>query len=104
MPAATRVEDAGEAVSSQHARDVAAVLRALDTDAAAGLDDAEAQRRLDRYGPNELPDRGARGYWRVLIDQLASVMVAILLAAAIASTLLGDPHDAVVILAIVVLN
>jgi Ca2+-transporting ATPase len=104
MPAVTPIDRHANVASGWHAREVSAVVRALDSDAAAGLDDGEARRRLERHGPNELPDRAARGPWRVLIDQLASVMVAILVAAAGVSVLLGDLNDALVILAIVLLN
>jgi Ca2+-transporting ATPase len=78
--------------------------RRLDTTPASGLTAAEAQRRLERYGPNEVADRGGRGPWRILLAQLTGVLTVVLYAAAALSVSLGDLLDATVILAIVVLN
>ncbi len=84
--------------------DASDVCEALGVDPAAGLSESEAARRLARHGHNELPDHGARRAWRVLVDQLRSVMVAILAVAALVSAVIGDVGDALAILAIVVLN
>ena len=52
---------------------------------------------------NELVDRGTQNPWKILFEQFKSVMVLILIAAAVISLLVGDVKDAVAILAIVVL-
>jgi Ca2+-transporting ATPase len=80
------------------------VLRHLGVDAAGGLAQAEAARRLRVHGPNELEDRGAKSPWRILWEQLTTTMVLVLLAAGGISLLLRDYKDAVAILAIVLLN
>ena len=69
-----------------------------------GLDGAEAERRLETYGPNELEERGLRSPWKVLLGQFAEIMVVVLLIAAGISLALGHTTDAIVILVIVVLN
>jgi len=79
-------------------------LRRLGTTPASGLTEAEVPRRVEQYGPNELADQGGRGPWQILLAQLAGVMTLVLFAAAAISVFLGDVLDAVVILAIVVLN
>ncbi len=81
-----------------------AAVERLDTDAHTGLVTAEATQRLAHYGPNELVDRGGRTKWQILIEQFANILTLILIAAAIVSIFLGDEIEAVVILAIVVLN
>ena len=81
-----------------------AVLRELETDAAAGLSQAEAARRLAEYGRNELVGTGAKSPWLILWEQLTAFMVVILIIAAILSALLSDYKDAIAIGAIVVLN
>ena len=43
------------------------VLEALDTPPETGLSQAEAQRRPDEHGPNELIERGLRSPWRILV-------------------------------------
>ncbi len=69
-----------------------------------GLDEAEVQQRQGRYGPNQLVDHGGRNPWRIVWEQLTSVMVIILIVAAVISALLGDYKDAAAIAAIVLLN
>jgi Ca2+-transporting ATPase len=69
-----------------------------------GLQQAEARRRLEEYGPNQVSERGARGRWQILAGQLTGIMTLVLVAAAIVSVFLRDILDALVILAIVILN
>lgn len=76
----------------------------LETDKQAGLSDAEAKRRLEQYGRNELIDKGTKSPWLILWDQIREVMVLILIAAAVVSAILGETNDVIVILAIVILN
>jgi Ca2+-transporting ATPase len=83
---------------------VAEVLDRLGTAAQEGLTKHEAQGRLERYGPNELAERGAKEPWRILLDQFKEIMVIILMIAALVSAVLGEWLEVVVILAIVVLN
>jgi Ca2+-transporting ATPase len=84
--------------------DASEVLQRLQTDASKGLETGEAERRLVEYGPNELVERDIKSPLRIFWEQLAAVMVLILIVAAIVSLLLAEWDDAVVILAIVVLN
>jgi P-type Ca2+ transporter type 2C len=80
------------------------VLAALESDAEAGLSTAEAQARLENHGPNELEERGMKSRWRILWEQFTEIMVVILVIAAIISVILGEMTDAIVIMAIVVMN
>jgi len=85
-----------------HHLEVDAVLDAIDS-GLAGLDDAEAGRRLERHGRNELVEKGAAGPLRLLWEQLTAVMVLILIGAAALSLVLGKFLEAGAIGAIVVL-
>jgi P-type Ca2+ transporter type 2C len=87
-----------------HTTVAAEVLRALGTDAASGLSNEEAARRLEERGANELEDRGTRSPWAILWDQFTSTMIVILIVAALVSALLGDYEDSIAIAVIVVLN
>jgi P-type Ca2+ transporter type 2C len=87
-----------------HTSEVEEVMRVLGTQAASGLSDEEAARRLAEHGPNELKDRGTRSPWMILWEQFTSIMIVILIVAAIVSALLGDYEDSIAIAAIVVLN
>ncbi len=69
-----------------------------------GLDEATVSDRLERYGPNELEEKGGRSRGQILLAQFASVLTFVLLAAAVISALLGDWLEMIAILLIVVLN
>jgi len=79
-------------------------MQQLNTEAVTGLSNAEAAARLDKYGPNELVDRGVKNPWLILWEQLSDTMVIILIVAAAISLFLGDYKDAIAIMVIVVLN
>jgi P-type Mg2+ transporter len=78
------------------------VLRRLGTDAS-GLSPAAAARRLTRYGPNAVTSHRVR-FAAVLWHQVRSPLLALLLAAAIASYFVGQRSDATIIAAIVALS
>ena len=80
------------------------VVRQLESDTKLGLTDQQVQARLQRYGLNELVDAGGRGPGEILIEQFSGAMVIMLIVAAIVSAFLHEYTDAVVILAIVLLN
>ena len=69
-----------------------------------GLTSAEAARRLERDGPNELPAEGRKSLLRVFGEQFRDFLVIVLLAAAGISAALGDGESAVVILVVLLLN
>ncbi len=77
-----------------------AVFEALST-GPQGLSDADALKRLECYGPNELAAGKKISAWGILLRQFANLLIAILLAATAISFVLGERLDAWVILAIV---
>jgi P-type Ca2+ transporter type 2C len=79
-------------------------LRALESRAAAGLDRAEAARRLARFGPNQLEGSGVKSAWLILLGQFRELMAIILISAGAVAALMGDVSDAIAIGAIVILN
>jgi Ca2+-transporting ATPase len=91
-------------VSDWFRKETQEVTSLLDTDAETGLTTSTANLRLGQFGPNELVERGLQSPWIILWEQVTGLMVLILIAAAIVSGALGDWKDAIVILAIVVLN
>ncbi|MEZ4659489.1 MAG: cation-translocating P-type ATPase [Caldilineaceae bacterium] len=91
-------------MNTWYTEEVDAVLQQLQADRANGLSDADVQARLEKYGPNELVERGMKSIWAILWEQLTDVMVLILIAAAVISAFIGEVQDMIVILAIVVLN
>ncbi len=89
---------------SWHQREVHELTAEQAVDPEHGLHAAEAERRLELHGPNELPSVVQRGPLVMLAAQFTDFMVLVLLAAAVVSGLIGDLIDTVAILVIVVLN
>ena len=82
------------------------VLSALNT-SKEGLTTVEAQKRLAEYGRNELDEGEKRGIIAKFIDQFKDLMIIILLVAAALSVITEGTEgltDAIIILAVVVLN
>lgn len=70
---------------------------------AAGLSSVEALRRQARQGPNVLPHSGSRSGLRIMRDVLVEPMLLLLAGAATIHLLLGDPVDAAMLGASVLL-
>jgi magnesium-transporting ATPase (P-type) len=87
-----------------HAVTTEEALVALASDAAFGLDAAEAERRRDLHGDNSLPEPPPRPAWRRFARQFASPLIAILAVAALIALVLGHHGDALVILVVVIVN
>ena len=66
-----------------------------------GLTEAEAERRLDRFGPNELQAAEGISPWVILLGQLKDVLIIILLIATALSAFLGHGIEAIAIAVIV---
>lgn len=69
-----------------------------------GLTEKEALARLSIFGPNQFRQTVRRTIWQLLFDQFKSPLVLILLIAGLATLLLGEYPDALVIAIVVVLN
>ena len=69
-----------------------------------GLSEAGVAERLVSYGANKLADEKRESLFSKLLNQFKDYMVLILIAAAVVSGALGDWIEAVVIIAIVVVN
>ena len=67
----------------------------------AGLAGAEAGRRLQIHGPNELQAHTRESAWRTLLAQFQNVLILILLAGTVVSGVLGHALEAIVITVIV---
>lgn len=78
-------------------------LSALDT-GRDGLSEAEAARRLETHGPNSLPATRGRSAMLRFLSQFNNALIYFLLAAAVAALLLNHAVDALVIVAVVVVN
>jgi Ca2+-transporting ATPase len=87
-----------------HVKTAARAIASLRVDPSRGLDSAEASRRLETGGYNRLAARKRKNLFLRVLEQFRDVLIYILLAAAAVSVLLGEGSDALIILAVVVIN
>ena len=88
---------------SWHSQSIDDVLRHFAT-GRDGLEDGEARRRLERYGPNTLAPPKPVSALRILGDQFKSIVVYLLLAAVGISFAMGDRIESIAIAAVLVIN
>ena len=98
---ASAMTDAGDA--HWHALGMETALRVLGS-APSGLTEAQALERLERFGPNRLPEPARRSPLIRFLAQFRNLLIYVLLASAAISLMLAHPVDAVVILAVVLAN
>jgi Ca2+-transporting ATPase len=91
-------------VQPWHLLDKEGVLASVNTSEAAGISRQIAQRRLRRYGPNQLPESRSRSKWDLFAGQFNSLPVYLLAAAAGMSLLTGGVLDALIVMGVVVAN
>lgn len=63
-----------------------------------GLSSEEAEKRLEKYGKNELKEKEKISVFRLFLAQFKSILIVILIIASIVSALLDETIDAIVIL------
>ena len=80
------------------------LLDRLNSDPKTGLSSSEVKTRLDKYGPNRIESSNKRSLLEKLKDQLVDPMVILLIVASIISAFTGDTVEAIIIIAIVVIN
>jgi Ca2+-transporting ATPase len=87
-----------------HALPIEEIAAELASSASAGLGSAEAAQRLARDGPNQIREAQRESAFVMLLRQFGSVVIWVLIAAALVSVALGERIDGAAIIAIVILN
>ena len=80
------------------------VLGDLGTSLESGISSNEANSRIQKYGKNELQEGKRKSFFARLVDQFKDPMIIILLAASVVSIVAKEVTDALIIIAIVVVN
>ena len=80
------------------------VITALNTDLNTGLKTEVVEENITKYGLNELTEQKGKSFLSKVKEQFSDFLVLILIGAALVSVFVGEVQDAVVILAIVVVN
>src|SRR5215831_2931780 len=96
--------NANNDAAAWHAISDGDVVKRLITDSEKGLDSAEASTRLQKYGPNRLPEGKKRGPFMRFLAQLNNILVYVLLGAGFVKLMLGLWVDASIIFGVVLLN
>lgn len=80
------------------------VAEKLNSSVKEGLSAEEAAKRLEKHGPNALPEAPKRPAWKRLLMQFHNVLIYVLIIAAVITALMDHWIDTWVILAVVVVN
>lgn len=91
-------------IDDPHATGVDDVLAALAVDSATGLSSPEVHARRERHGRNELRRQAPTSTVSILVDQFRSVVVLVLVAAAIAGFAIGEYVEAIAVAVVLVVN
>lgn len=91
-------------VESPHALDAEEVVKELHTQAEEGLSQQEAEKRLQKYGPNELKEHKEKSLLQLLLSQLNNPVIYLLTAACTLAFAFGDTPEAIAIIVVIVLN
>src|SRR3989338_115539 len=86
-----------------HSKEIKEVFRELNSNNE-GLSQAEAEKRLQEYGLNEIKEAKKISPIKIFLNQFNSVVVYILIAALVISLFIGERIDAIVIGIILILN
>lgn len=95
--------------SDQHSQNFYAssadqVLQHFETNAQEGLSKAEARRRLERHGPNQLQEAKSRSLWVLLLAQFKSIVIIILAVAAVIAFATARWPEGFALLAVTMIN
>src|SRR5215510_12532291 len=103
MTAAASASASNE-IATWHAIPADEVAKRLATDVDKGLDQTYAANRLQKYGPNRLPEGKKRGPFMRFLSQFNNVLVYVLLGAGFTKLMLNLWVDASIIFGVVILN
>jgi Ca2+-transporting ATPase len=87
-----------------HILSVAQALHKQSTQLSSGLSHSDVQKRRGVYGFNRLIEKPPEPAWHLFLSQFKSVLILVLIVAAIVATAIGDLKDGIVILIVVMIN
>ncbi|MBA4538004.1 calcium-transporting P-type ATPase, PMR1-type [Bacillus aquiflavi] len=85
-------------------KEIDETVQTLKTNLEAGLTNDEAKKRLEQYGPNTFQESKRPTLLKLLWEQMNSLLIYILMGAALISLVVGEVSDAVIILMVILLN
>ncbi|MHC2990471.1 ATPase [Pontibacter sp. HJ8] len=85
-------------------RSIEDVLAELKVDPAHGLTETESKTRLTQYGPNKLTGKKKKTILQLFVAQLRDRLIYVWFAAVVITLFMGEYIDAIIILAVIILN
>lgn len=80
------------------------VTEELGSNISKGLSSQEVKMRLEKYGPNQFEEGQKATIWQMLWEQINSMLIWILIGAAVLSAIVGEVADAIIIFIVIALN
>lgn len=80
------------------------VLKRFEVDPQKGLSASAAAERLEEHGPNQLREAHQRSAWRIILDQISSVVIIILVAAMALAIAAGQWPESIALAAVILIN
>ncbi|MBN2286656.1 MAG: calcium-translocating P-type ATPase, PMCA-type, partial [Tissierellales bacterium] len=87
-----------------HGKNIQVLLKELESNSQFGLTTQESENRLSLYGKNALKEEKSKSFLNLFLDQFKSILIMILIAAALLSAYIGEFTEGIVIMIIVILN
>lgn len=69
-----------------------------------GLTSEDARKRLEKYGPNTIPEKDKKAWTDILVSQFANPLLLIFIGASIVSAFLGDAFNTLIILTVIIVS
>lgn len=88
----------------EYLKNIKEVLAEQDVDVHQGLTTAQVEERLIKYGENKLKEGEKKSIIRMFLEQLNDWLIYILLGATVLTIIVGEYADAIIILAVVLIN
>lgn len=104
MHGANIEESVSLTVKDASSRRVGDVLLSLEVEPDSGLTRREAERRRKQYGSNQLHEAKRRSAWRILLEQFTSLVLMVLLVAAVLAFSVGEIPEGIALVAVVIIN
>jgi len=90
--------------SSWYLESLSDIQAKFETNLHSGVSEQEAKVRLEKHGPNEIPEGKRESLWKVFWDQFRSPLIYILLVSSVIVFGIGDTTDGLIILGIILFN
>ncbi|NLE00773.1 MAG: HAD-IC family P-type ATPase, partial [Fibrobacter sp.] len=69
-----------------------------------GLETSDAKSRLEKFGPNQLPEKNEETVWILFLRQIKNPLIYVLIVSAALAVIMGKLTDGLVVLGVVIIN